>query len=87
MHDAEDQDGPILVDDVVHHAVVAGAQAMKDIAGAMDRLHGLAGDAARLRCVSRELRERSSQLMAPDVRRNPSGHQETGSERDDARRQ
>jgi hypothetical protein len=47
VDDAEYVEDTILDDDVVHHAVVADAQAVERIGGSLDRPHLLATDAAR----------------------------------------
>ena len=67
IDDAEHQDHVVCVDDVVHHAVVADAQPVEGIVGAMDRLDGLAGDAPGLDDVTREPLERSPDAVAVSV--------------------
>ncbi len=54
MHDSENQDHPILLDDVVHHAVVAYAKSVERVADTVDGLDRLAADAALLRGVTRQ---------------------------------
>ena len=63
VHDAEDQDHPVLVDDVVHHAVIAHAEPEELVAHAVDRLDGLAADPVRLRRVRREPLQRLSDAL------------------------
>ena len=58
MHDAQDEDDAVLLDDVVHDAVVADPKPVEGIPGAVHGLHGLAFDAADLRRTAGELLER-----------------------------
>lgn len=53
MHDAQHQDDMILIDDVVHHAVVADPNSVKRVAHALDRLDRLSADATGLGSVAR----------------------------------
>ena len=51
MHDPEDQHDLLFVEDVVHDSIVTHAQAVERVADAVDRLDGLAADAAGFRRV------------------------------------
>ena len=63
MHDAQDQDHPVIRDHVVHDPVVADAQAVEWITRTPDGLDGLATDPAGLRDAERQLLE-----LLPDPR-------------------
>ena len=58
MHDAEDQDHAVLVDDVVHDSIVADAESVEGIADSLDRLDRLTADPARLGGVASQRPER-----------------------------
>lgn len=58
MHDAEHEDHLILVDDVIHHAVVANAQPVKRVSESLDCLDRLTADPTWLRSVVGELLQR-----------------------------
>lgn len=64
MHDAEHEDHLILVDDVIHHAVVANAEPVKRVSDALDCLDRLAPDPTRLRSVIGEPLERFGDPVA-----------------------
>ena len=64
MNDSEDEDDAVLVENVVHGAVVADPQPVEGIAGAAHRLHGLPLDSANLGSVPRELLERPNHPSA-----------------------
>ncbi len=57
MHDAEHQDHAVLVDSVVHHAIVADAESVERVTHSLDRLDGLAADATRPGGLTRQLLE------------------------------
>lgn len=61
MDDAEDQNDSISFEHVVHDAVVADAEAVEGVGGAMQRLHGLALDPAHASRVPRQLLERTDE--------------------------
>ena len=67
IDDAEHQDHAVLVDDVVHHAVVADAQSVEGIVGATDGLDRLPGDAALTRDVMCESLEGPADAVAVGV--------------------
>ncbi len=55
MYDAEHQDHAILLDDVVHHAVVAYSEPVERVAHAADGLDLFAADPTLLACGIRQL--------------------------------
>lgn len=66
MDNTQDEHDLILLEDVVHDAVVADPQPVEGVAGAMHRLHSLPLDAADLRHVRCELLQRPSHT-SPNV--------------------
>jgi len=48
MDEPEDEDHAVLGEHVVHHPVVADAEAVEGVGDALDRLHAFARDAAGL---------------------------------------
>jgi hypothetical protein len=58
MHDAEDQDHHIFVDDVVHDPVVPDPKSVERVADTADGLDGLAADASLMRSVACQPLER-----------------------------
>lgn len=64
VHDAEHQDHPVLVDHVMHHAVVANTEPVKRVSDALDCLDRLAPDPTRLRSVFGEPFQRSGDPVA-----------------------
>lgn len=59
VDDAEDQDHAILLQDVVHHSVVADAEAVERVPDSLDRPDTLACDTSGRGGIDRELVERS----------------------------
>ena len=55
MHDAENQDPSVLVDHVVHHAMVADAKSVERVARATDGFDRIAADATLPACATRQL--------------------------------
>lgn len=66
MHDSENQDHPVIVDDVVHHAVVAYAKSVKRVAYPLDGLDRLAADATLLGGLTRQPLKRALHPL-PDL--------------------
>jgi len=60
MDDPKDQHDPVLVEHVVHDAVVAHAQPVEGVAHALDRLDPLSCDPTAGRHVDREPLERTT---------------------------
>jgi hypothetical protein len=58
MHDAEDQDHRIFVDDGVHDPVVPDPKSVERVADTADGLDGLAADASLVAGVARQPLER-----------------------------
>ena len=54
MHDAEDQDHRIFVDDVVHDPIVPDPKSVERVADTTDGLDGLAAEASLVRGVTRQ---------------------------------
>lgn len=57
MHDAEHENDPVFVDNVVHHAMIANAESVKRVRKTLDGLDRLTADAAGLRGLVSELVE------------------------------
>lgn len=57
MHDSKHKDHTILLDRVVHHAVISDSEPMEGILGPMDRLDRLAADSTLPGGFGRELLE------------------------------
>lgn len=57
MDDPKDENDAVVVEDVIHHAVVADSQPVEGVAHTLDRLDSLPADAARTRCTDGELLE------------------------------
>lgn len=57
MDDPQDQDHPVSIDRVVHHAVVTDAESVERVAQTVDGLDRLAADAAGPGSVARQLFE------------------------------
>ena len=55
MHDAEHQDNSVLLEHVVHHAVVADTKPVERVAHTLDRLDGLPFDATVARDAGSKL--------------------------------
>lgn len=58
MHDSENEDDVVLLDDVVHHAIIAYAKSVERIADPADGFDGLAADASLACSVTRQFLER-----------------------------
>ena len=71
MHDAEDQDHRIFVDDVVHDPVVPDPKSVERVADTADGLDGLAADASLVRSVTRQPLERVPNPCPDLVRQFP----------------
>lgn len=54
VHNPQNQDHSVVVEHVVHHAVVANSKTVERIAHTIDGLDGLAADPTLLRCVARQ---------------------------------
>src|SRR5438874_1632434 len=64
VDDAEDEEDAILVDEVVHDAVVADAEPVEGVRLSSDRFHPLAADAAGSGCGGGELFEAGADALA-----------------------
>jgi hypothetical protein len=71
VHDAEDQDHLIFVDDVVHDPVVPDPKSVERVADTADGLDGLAADASLVRSVTRQPLERVPNPCPDLVRQFP----------------
>jgi hypothetical protein len=58
VNDAEDEDRPVLHDNVVHHAEIADAESVECVVRSLDRLDRLAPDTPRRGDIDRELLQR-----------------------------
>ena len=71
MHDAEHKNDPVLVDDVIHQAIVPNAESVKGVCEALDRLDRLTPDPARSGSLASKLLKGHANPR-PDVERQPS---------------
>jgi hypothetical protein len=68
MDDAEHKNDPVLVDDVIHQAIVPNAESVKGVREALDRLDRLTPDTARSGGLASKLLEGDANPR-PDVGR------------------